>query len=204
MNGRLVKTNNPEQVPTGNWLNAKNILYNKDFKSIINEFGADYKNQVPYTFIGEISTPDGVVLFSTNNNVSEIGFYNGEYTTIIKDSQHLLNFNKENIIDGVFKYNYKKEIIIAWCDGINTTSNRPFLLNINSLPFTLDANKEFINTTDINKMYLFPDIKYPIINTNVIENGNLQQGTYWVTIRYKLNNFDYLNTVGISPRNSIF
>ena len=93
MNGRLVKTNNPEQVPSGNWLNAKNILYNKDFKSIINEFSADYKNQVPYTFIGEISTPEGVVLFSTNNNISEIGFYNGEYSTIIKDSQHLLNFN---------------------------------------------------------------------------------------------------------------
>lgn len=205
--GRLMKNRDVLSVPTGSWTNAKNVLYHRGFKTIKNENGASYKLGVPhgYSIIGRIDTPTDIVLFSTDNNHSQITlFRNNIQTTIIHDSQHLLNFNLRNAIEGVYRYDNSGNLIISWSDGVDDASNTPYILNVDSLPFSLTGTYEFVNTTDINKMRLFPDAIYPTMDASVLYGGRCKQGVYWFTMKYIIDEFNTINTVGLSNKSVLW
>lgn len=165
---------------------AKNIMIGKSFNTISNEYGFSEEREFNETVIGIIPTPDNLVIFSTNNTISEIGTYDGTtYNTIIR-SIHL-NFHLSSPIRGESKYNAKGEVIVVWCNGNEDTSTFPYLLNINSLPFDLDSNKELINPSLISNIYLFPDVSLPVIDLDSIqEGGNLYTGIYYIITSYEL------------------
>lgn len=177
--------------PNLSWRDAQNILITKGFNSISNENGflKIYTPDSNSTIIGVISIPDGFVLFSKVGTFSEIGVYRQStgYVKVLKTQY--LNYNVNNPIEGVFKYNYKGELIICWTDNLNQLG----LLNLDNLPFQVDVNNELINPSEIVKSYLFPEFKH--CSFNDIEEfdggGYLPEGVIYVSVRYEITDFDF-------------
>lgn len=191
-------------VPDGSWVDARNILLQKGFQSISNENG----NTVTHLLDGQLingvipTSKDTSVIFSVGTGFSQIGILSstGTYTTIIHDSQSLFNFSMLNPIEGVFKYNYKGDLIVAWCDGINSTSQVPKLLNLTDLPFDVDGSYELVTPTDIVLSYLFPNVKTPTITVDKVNNngGSLKAGVHYFAIAYEIQDNDLTNFLQVS------
>lgn len=185
-----LRTDEPSlQQLEGSWRDAKNVLFSQGFKVIENEPGFDLELEFSLPVIGVIATPVEYVVFLSNNITSEIGFVkNGVYTSLIKDP--LLGFRCEFPIEGVFKYNYKQELIIAWTDYYN----RPCVLNINNLPFPVAIDKTFVNPTDLNLIRLFPNIKIPNISSfSISSGGRIKIASYQFTFAYEISDNDITN-----------
>lgn len=191
-------------IPDGSWVDARNILLEKGFESISNENGnvLSVRTGTGLKVCGIIPTYDSFVVFSTNSTtISEIGIYkDGVYTKVIHDSASLFNFNINNPIEGVFKFNYKGDIIVAWVDGVNTNSQSPKILNLTNLPFEVDGSFELVNPEDINLAKIFPNVRVPEI---IIDNvnpagGTLDTGDYYFAIAYEIENNDLTNFIAIS------
>lgn len=191
-------------VPNGSWVDARNILLQKGFESVSNENGNTVRHLLDgQLIIGVIPTSkDTSVIFSVGTNYSQIGILDSlnNYTTIIHDSQNLFKFSMLNPIEGVFKYNYKGDLIVAWCDGINSTSQNPKLLNLTDLPFAVTVAYELVNTTDIVLAYLFPNVIVPEITIDKVNTtgGQLKAGVYYFCIAYEIQNNDLTNFLQVS------
>lgn len=165
---------NPLNQPANSWRWAKNMLLNKEFKSISNEpgFSLEVKfidgapalspNYYQNPIIGVISTGIEAVYFikgDGSNNVTKrdaiVVLKDGRITTIIRDD--ILKFNVDNPIEGVFKYSVKGELIVSWWDGVSSTANSPKLLNLTNLPFPVNANFSLVNPSDYQLANLFID-----------------------------------------------
>lgn len=189
----------PYNQVSGSWRYAKNVILTKGLQSINNEEGFDLIESIDKPIIGSIQIDNKVIIFSTNNTISEIGLLNENdvYTTIIK-SIHL-GFNLENPIEGEAKKNFKNETIISWISGLNTTAKPPALLNIDNLPFTLDTNKELINSSEIVKMYLTPDVKVPYLTQlKQFSGGNAPQGSIQFAIAYLISEVDITDFIYVT------
>jgi hypothetical protein len=200
----------PEEMEHGSWLYAKNIILGKDYKYVANEKGTTLVKGLPYTIIGTCSTGKGAIIFSTDNTTSEIGVLEkGIYTTKLR-SVHL-NFNTVNPIEAAYKYNYNKELLVAWTDGTQISSsvecNPPRLLNLDNLPFKsgLDGNYELVDSDEIELVKLFPDKNLPEFsynnNPSSIEDeagGKLPIGAYYFGIAYYIDEFDTTGVFTIS------
>ena len=119
------------KTPTGMWEFARNILLTKGFTSVSNEYGFVEQVNIPGEVIGVISTNEETVVFSIENDFSRIGYFNNEdleYIPVIRSAY--LGFKISNPIEGIFFYNYNKELIIVFCDGIQFNSNTPKLINL--------------------------------------------------------------------------
>lgn len=180
----------PSESESLSWRDALNILITKGFKSISNDNGFDYivPSVVGSIIIGVIPIPTGFVLFKNTGGLLEIGTYDGVAYTIRLKTVHLsadINFP----IEGVFKYNYKNDLIICWTNN-NTQIG---LLNLDSLPFVLNGAKELTVPAQIVKSYLFPEYKHP--NFSSIEEydsgGLLPEGIIQVVVRYNISDFDF-------------
>ena len=109
------------KIPTGMYEFARNILLKKGISSVSNDEGFDYHHDVPGEIIGCIDTNEELVYFSVDDTFSYIGIYktiDSVPAYIPKLKSRYLGFKKNRPIEGVFFYNFKKELIIAFCDGI--------------------------------------------------------------------------------------
>lgn len=174
--------------PPATWQLGRNMLISKGFNSITNEDGFKFEYLVPGIVIGEISTSSDIVYFvkgkdgldqigkvSTNNN-------SPVYTTIIKSNQ--FNFKLSRPIEGVFIYNYKNELTVAWCDGVLEDSNSPKILNTSNPGVELNEDKTLVNETDFNKFELFPKVKQGSLELQYLDSGSLGGLSAYITFAY--------------------
>jgi hypothetical protein len=161
------------KTPTGMWEFARNILLRKGFNSISNEYGNEKYKELPGIEIGRIPANEKTVIFTTDGIYSyiivqdtvNVDNTNYEPTNIVIKSKYL-GFKKHRPIEGVFMYNFNKELIVAFCDGNQSDSNTPKLINLDNLSVELDVNKELVNEDDLIKLNLFISGEQGTININ--------------------------------------
>lgn len=199
----LRRDETPSKAVVNSWRDARNKLLSNGFASIENEKGFDYLDiELSYNRIGVITIPNGFIIFSTDNVTTEIGLYlDKNYRPIIRSNY--FGHTMTNAIEGVYRYNYKNELIIAWCDGVNTTSNVPYLLNLTD--YTLDSGINELSEYELEVVKLFP--KFTQVDFNLIDvdavGGNLESGVYYFAIQYLIDDEDYTNFTRISSPISV-
>lgn len=155
------------KIPSEMWDFARNILLTGKYLSVSNEKGNEYGYSIPGVVIGYIVTNEDIVYLSIDGNYSCVGYvniHNDIYTSILRTINPKFKFNLNCPIEGVYVYNYKKELIVIFSDGINKNSSSPKLLNINNLQVPLTADKEFVNFEDYSMLELFDSIELPSCN----------------------------------------
>lgn len=184
----LIRDTLASKNPVGTWREAKNILLTKGLKSITNEDGLKYQYLVPGTVIGIISTNRHIVYLHKNEEgIDEIGVVNTTnnapvYTTIIKSE--LFNFQLNCPIEGVFIYNYKEELIIAFSDGVYYNSNSPYVINLDNLPLTLNVDKTISDDTEFTKLKMFPNVQQGNMTFSTLNTGNIDGQSAYITFAY--------------------
>lgn len=162
------------KIPPEMWYFARNILLTGKYLSITNEKGNEYGYTIPGIVIGYIITNEDIVYLSIDGSYSCIGYVNifeNEYKPVLKTSNNNFKFNLNCPIEGTYIYNYKKELIIILCDGVNKNSNTPKLINIHNPQVQLSTSKEFINATDYVMFELFNHISLPVSTLNYEQGG---------------------------------
>ena len=157
----VIKT--PEQM----WQFARNILLTNKYLSITNEKGNEYGYEIPGVVIGHIITNDDIVYLSVDGNYSCIGYvnqYNQIYTPVLRTTNPNFKFKLNCPIEGVYVYNYKKELVIVFSDGVNQDSSTPKLINLHNPQVQLSSTKEFINSDDYVMFELFNYTELPSSN----------------------------------------
>jgi hypothetical protein len=183
------RNNIKSKIPTGMWEFARNILMTKGWKSIMDEDGFDLKVTIPGQIIGRIDTNEEVICFSVDGIYSCIGIYTeisgiGQYIPKIRSLY--LGFKVDRPIEGVFFYNFKKELIVAFCDGVFADSNVPRLINLTNFPVPL-TGLELTNPTDVVKLNLFLDALDADIDVKYINNGTLEADVIYISYSYVSN-----------------
>ena len=131
--------------PSGSWVQALNVEYTKDLKSITNCQGnikLDFELPDGYTCIGTIETPNEVVVFLQGTeivyNVLKDIFAIGRlkengFDIVFKVPNHKINHE----ILGTYKFPIikKNELIIIWCNGNYADSDNLRIVNLDTLPF---------------------------------------------------------------------
>ncbi len=198
----LIRDTLPIKNPAGTWHLGRNMLLDKDLKSITNENGMEFQHLVSGTVIGTIVAISDIVYFSKNaDGTDEIGrvTLNTEtlvYETIIKSA--LFNFQYNCPIEGIFFYNFKKELVVSWSDGVKVNSNRPFVVNLNAPPIVLNVDKTLTTPTEFTKLYMFPDIKEATITTEYTVGQSLDAEVMYMTYAYAFSATDTLSYFSVS------
>jgi hypothetical protein len=170
--------NRPLQQPEGTYPYGKNGIQHDMEGAVMNEEGfRKMAAIVPYRINGIIETDSKPLIFSTNNTVSAIGFFNPEtelYESIFDDTlkPYKLGFKVDNWITGTAQRNYKGELVSAFTDKFKF----PKFMNCDNLV-----------VTSLNDWNLFPFYKAPTIKTSIVIGGRLPQGTYYVAAKYSKN-----------------
>lgn len=189
---KLDLDNTPETKDNKSIVYGKNMVL--DGKVPRNENGCSTHFTAPtnHKINGRISLPNGEVIFYTDNADCGIEVVENGVTRIILRTQYLVN-NVDNPIEGIYKYNNKGELIISWWDGIRTNSNHPCILNVDSLPFSVDPiTYELIVPAEITKIFIFPDYNQTIIEvTSVGTGGSLNTAKYSFICRYEIADNNY-------------
>ena len=157
----VIKT--PEQM----WQFARNILLTNKYLSVTNEKGNEYGYEIPGVVVGHIITNDDIVYLSVDGNYSCIGYvnqYNQVYTPVLRTTNPNFKFKLNCPIEGVYVYNYKKELVIVFSDGVNQDSSTPKLVNLHNPQVQLSPTKEFINSDDYVMFELFNYTELPSSN----------------------------------------
>ena len=180
----------PINQPEGTYRYAEGVVLSYINNAIINEDGTTLAcTGYPST----LATPVKVAMFPDNTyvvfskgqaaNFDRIGYVdnNEVYTDLIIDNA--LNFNISfPILKTTTDFNYLNQKIVSWTDNYN----KPRILNINNIPFSLNGSKGLVNPTEIIKLDLFTSFKTPQISLNAIEeNGSLPSGNYSFCIFYE-------------------
>lgn len=155
----VIKT--PEQM----WQFARNIVLTNKYLSITNEKGNEYGYEVPGIMLGGIVTNEDIVYFTKDGIYSCIGYVNyltQVYTPVVRTSNPKFQFNINSPIEGIYVYNYKKELIVVYSDGINTNSSTPKLVNLHNPQVKLSSSKEFIQSDDYIMFELFNHTELPV------------------------------------------
>ena len=159
-----------------------------DLSAYSSEDGNTLKLNLPYTIIGTLNLPDErILIFSTDNTVSEIGEYSSiteEYKTLIKSS--CLNFSTKNPVRALLRVRKGCERIIYFTDRVNPYRS----INLDSLiDYTSSSTIEEANSNDnwdcdkfrLSSLYTIPKITLDSVND---AGGDLEAGTYIVAVRY--------------------
>jgi hypothetical protein len=187
----LIRDTLPIKNPDGTWQYGRNMLLSKGFKSVTNEDGFALEYMVAGTVIGFITTNSEIVYFSKNSDgtdeiglVRRTGSATPTYTTVIKSS--LFNFQYDAPIEGIFSYNFKGELIVAWSDGVHEDSNRPYVVNLNNLPLALNTDKTLVDNTEFTKLYMFPNKTEGNLTITTREGLTLGYSAVYLTFKYVL------------------
>ncbi len=193
----LIKDYNDSYVPEGVWINAINAVTNShkgDAGTIGNEPSNRFCVEAPYTIIGLVRRDSNTwVVFSTNNVISEIGYFTEstcEYIKIITDQ--CLGFKKEYLITGVIQYNFDCTWSVFFADGLNPDRT----INLDNPPYqyTWDRTnpncpiKVFNDCLDCEQTRLNYLMTPPCINVKkAVGAGSLFNGSYQAVIAYSIN-----------------
>ena len=172
----------PEQM----WYFARNILLTAKFLSITNEKGNEYGYEIPGVVMGYIVSNEDIVYFSIDKEFSCIGyvnFYKQTYTPVIRTKNPNFKFNLNSPIEGVYIYNYKKELIIVFSDGTNLNSSSPKLINLITPQVRLSSTKEFVKPDDYTMFELFNYTELPS-TTIKYESGSLNAEVVHISFCY--------------------
>jgi len=211
----MVKDAGNSFVQKDQWSHARNAINNSvdgDLGLIGNEPANLLCASAPYPIIGAIHTQaDKWVIFSTNDNKSEIGLFDDSqctYTKLVNDD--CLAFNRKHLIVGAAKENFDCTWQIYWDDGNNPSRT----MNIDDIPW-----KQVIVSTpgddcviyedtgdlDCEKIRLAPLVKTPCVEiSKSISGGQLRNGSYQVFIAYTVNEQRITDYIGISNVQSLF
>lgn len=181
------------------WAGARNILLSEGFVPFRNEPGSfnlgtlGINPGLTTKIIGKVKTGiEVIVILARSDNKQEIGVIRGNsYEVKVVGNFGFVDYLP---VDGVFKYNYKKELIVVLYNGIDNNSVRPYLLNLDNLPFQLNPSYELLIPSQLKLAYLFPEYSVPIINIDKIESGagNVMAGAYFFSVAYEINDKDTL------------
>ena len=172
--------------------------------------------------VGIIPTNVGFVLFGIDTNDASKEHYI-EYYELYKDTDITakleqrfygnFNFNVNRPITGEFIYNYKKELIISFTEGVSNEANESRIVNISNVFYgtknyipgansnkwgTSDKNLQ-LTDDEIKGLNLIPNVIFPTLNTEVISPGNLKTGAYQVGIKYKNQDGSYTDYSTLTP-----
>lgn len=185
-----------QDLPEGMSVEARNIVYDK-IGSITNEKGFDlfYDNPEDKTVVGIINHSEGTsIIFSVYaTGVSEIGVLketsNPKYQPRVKDTvgNLLFNFNIDYPITGEIEKNSLGEFVVIFT-GTNgdETIDVPRIVNVDRLPFEVNANKEITEPEKFGQTQLFLNRGVPSIDLLEVKDsgGLLETGAYYMTLRY--------------------
>lgn len=198
---KLYKDNTLELRPDHTWDEAVNILYDKGYQSIRPEPGTTFNCSVPnLQLCGVIEIQDRTIILAQNTVSLNFVIYShtdGIMTKIL-DTQYI-RFTRFNPIEGVFFYRATQECTIIFTDstqrlGTTPDTNGLCILNIDNLPFEVDANKELLDGTHIDRMKAFPNIKH--VNYEIDKednNGSIKAGVHQLFVQYKIADGLYTN-----------
>jgi hypothetical protein len=185
----------PGIIPEGFGRYNRNVVINKEGKFITNENGfQETLELLGVIYLGRIETYKETIAFYVDKEGADPKSYilriDEGVEIIIADA--VLNFNRENPIEGVFQYSQNGDLVIAWWDGVSNTSNTPKILNVDCLPFKLNDNKGLLNPADVNLIQLFPLFSCPTVTAidEQVGTGVLQTGAYFFFTYYELNDGD--------------
>jgi hypothetical protein len=209
-NKGLVKDFDDVYNPEGAWSHARNAVNNSVTGKIGvlgNEPANGFCTQAPYTVIGAINlTLDKWIIYSTDDTNSEIGYFEEDacaYTTIVNDP--CLGFKKTNLISGISKENFDCSWQVYWADGLNPDRtlnvgnylNAPFTQPWPGVPYvcrdTLSGPCENCEPIlplqlDCDKIRLSKLMSTPCVTVSKgSSGGTLQNGSYYATIAYSVN-----------------
>lgn len=189
----------PNDQQPSTYRHAENILLTKLNQAVATEPGttAEY-NKSGYDLVGVIPVRDDAsVLFYVEddyltdiNYLSEVVYLdtNGNETLIVSHAD--LKFSPEHPFKGVYYYNTKDELVIAWTDD----NNPPRILNVDAPDFTgtTPADKY------IKRLSLFPDAAAPSVKGNLEANetGSIQNGAYTFFVSYEIDEDSTTNYLG--------
>ncbi len=183
---RVFLDSNPISQPAGTTREMRNVLATKLKKAIFNENGFDRISldfPVDGIITGGIKFPDeSVVIFVARDGVNdEIGVIGPSevYTKILGSTTLIYDVSKP--IKGVGTYDAFGNRIVAWTNEVDI----PRVLNIDSLPFAIDGNKDIINELELVLTSLFPESNAPIITATANVTGSLVTGVYFITAAYE-------------------
>lgn len=191
----MVQDYAPIDIPQGSIRLARNMYLNSVKNSLSNELGFKEELPVSKNIIGSISIEkDNFVLFSKDEDLSEIGIYeNNTYRVVIRSP--FLNFSEKEDFKGVFVRNFDKELIVIFIDNINP----PRLINLDNLPVQLSPDFIQASGEETVLLNLFPEFKHPIISLDKVNNyGSLNSGVYRLGLAYvlednTLTNFSFIS-----------
>lgn len=174
--------------PEGTYRDAWNILSTKSRNAKTNEDGFEITAvNYPASAIpmGTTPFPDGSYVVYSDGTTDRIGIVDldNNYTDIIVDN--ILGFDVNfPILASEFDFNYLEQRIVSFTDANNVTR----ILNLDSLPFTLDGNKALVDPTQITNLSIFPEFKIPQLTFSVNQDGgSVRSGTYHISIAYESN-----------------
>ena len=227
----MIKDPNSSLVSKENWTHAINAINNSD-DGDVGTLGNEQANKkcgnAPFTIIGAIHLyKDKWVLFSTNNEQSEIGTWDDsqcKYEKVLNDyvcfnpcneSENAptpcLNFKTQHLITGAAKENFDCSWQVYWDDGFNPSrtlnlDNIPYIQEqVTGPPVDQDDCITFRDTEciDCEKLRLAPLVKIPCIELKKSpDGGQLRNGSYQAFIAYAINDQiigDYYGISNIQP-----
>lgn len=192
--------NRPINKADGCTIHAKNVVIDKGYKAFKNEDGfikefAQALVSPNLPIIGIVDIPKGYVVFCTDNTNSQIYTYINSTVTLIIDTIYF-GFNLNCPIEGVYRYNNKNELIVAFWNGVETDATRPFLLNLTTLPFPsgLNGAYELVVPAEAELARQFPRVDDARIDVDSItDGGNIENGVYSFFLAYEFNEYDITN-----------
>ena len=225
----MSKDPNISLVGKNQWTHARNAINNSadgDVGTLGNEQANKLCQGAPFTIIGVIHLyGDKWILFSTNNQQSEIGKWDDsecKYETIVNDFSCFmcadqfsesttpyspcLNFSTQHLITGAAKENFDCSWQVYWDDGVNPSRT----LNLDNIPWRQhlisdqsDDCKIYEDSQplclDCEKIRLAPLIDIPCVEISKSPDGGmLRNGTYQVFIAYVINDQTVGDYYGIS------
>jgi len=189
------RDNGPANTPSGFYRRAVNALVRKLGTTVSNEDGFDFVHTFTnYVPIAQKAVPGrGILVFLKEvyyfegpnvPHYNEIGWFdkiNNQYTKILKAQFDLA---PENTIKIEIDFNDKGEVIVAW----NDKQHVPKILNVDSLPFAVDADKIPLVPSEVNRMNLFPSSTPPSITKRQFDNisGRVPYGNYSFLFSYEI------------------
>lgn len=191
---------------------AKNRVIPKGQQYSVNEGGVQMVQYLAnHRLLGVIVTDKEQIIFANWDDDGVIRFciytWSGlNLTPVIKT--RYISFNNDDFIEGVYQYNNNGERIISFWNGIDSRCNNARLINIDSLPFTLDSDFE-ITSTSYNTANELADLTLMNPPRNEVNidaqlqplNGLIKTGKYSFSITYLIGEDEVYSTI---PTNSIF
>ena len=197
--GGMKKNFNDLYTKTDMWVHAVNAVNNShdgELGVLGNEPANRLSTRIAYTLIGAIPmTGDKWVVFSTNDENSEIGVFDDsteKYVKVVNDN--CLGFKRSNLITGACKRNYDCTHSVYFADGLNPDR----MLNLDKVPYIEKEQKKtnkdscfvpiYTDALDCEKIRIARIVSTPKLKlTKSAGGGNLPNGSYQVVVSYTIN-----------------